>query len=163
MIRRILLLSGVVLLFTTGVAHAQYEPASITISNNTLVAGEAATLTGSGFGSGAVVAISMCGQGAGSATADGSGVATATVTAPTGPSGDCSVTMSGIGASGVVQVLGISITLGAVSQQQPTQAGGLPRTGSDNGWLTAVAAGLIACGGLLVVASRRRASARVDS
>lgn len=141
-------------------ASAQYQPANITVSDPTPTVGEVVTVNGSGFDPGATVTLSVGGQTVGSAVADASGNVSIATAVPALANGTYSVSLTGSAIGGQVQVLSTSINVGGALQQTTTPQ--LPRTGSDSGALTAVAAGLIAAGGLLVLATRKRAE-RVQS
>jgi LPXTG-motif cell wall-anchored protein len=152
MIRRSALALGLavtgLLLFASS-ASAQYEdPGSIIVDDPNPDVGDSITVTGSACGEPDVdVTVSI--------TQNGQTIVIGTAT--TGPDG--SYTLSGAipasftnGTAVITDSCGgrLTITIGSVAGTS------LPRTGSESGALARVAVGLVAAGGLLLLATRKR-------
>jgi LPXTG-motif cell wall-anchored protein len=157
------MLGGTLLLFAAP-AQAQDYPggATLTVSDTSPECDDTITISGTDFEPNATVSISWNGEAIGTATTDGSGAFSFPYTIP------CPfVGTAHIEASDGVNVLGISLTVRAAGEARDdrtvTAAGTLPRTGSDNGNLIRAGVALLVVGGLLVLATRRRAGKMVDA
>ncbi|MEJ5255410.1 MAG: hypothetical protein WHS89_08685 [Acidimicrobiales bacterium] len=136
-------------------AHAQDYPPQpgITVDKPNVSPGGTVTVSGQGCSSGASVSIQFNGQTVATATAGQDGSFSASITVPAGtPAGTYQITAVNC----TTQVLSTSITVGGATT--PTTAPSvLPRTGSDaTGTLARVGVALVAVGGLLAFAARRR-------
>jgi len=154
MVRRTLAVLGMALaalLLFAPAASAQYEdPGSIVIDDPNPDVGDSITVTGSACGEAGVdvtVSITQNGQTVviGTATTGPDGTYTLTGAIPASFTNGTAVITDSCGGQ-------LTITIGGVSGVA------LPRTGSDSGTLGRVAVALVAAGGLLVLAARKRAA-----
>jgi hypothetical protein len=161
MLRRILCLGLLVVAFTAAPASAQYDNVQATVQNN--------VITGTGCEPGSTVnftLLSTTGQqvaNLGSTTANAAGQFTATVSPAGVAAGDYTLLIACGSATDTLPVRvsssGIAPGSGAGGGSGPVTGGvgsGLARTGSDSMTLVRGAAVLIAIGGLMLIASRRR-------
>jgi LPXTG-motif cell wall-anchored protein len=155
-------LAGLIVVAAAPVVQAQQGyagGATLTVSNPAPACGSPVTLTGTGFKPNAPVTLTQEGGGTiGTATTDANGTFSFvwTIAEP------CTAGTVVIQASDGTTVLSVSITIGGTTVQT-TGTTTLPRTGSDNGNLLRAGILLVAAGGLLVLATRKRAGARVGS
>lgn len=171
MIRRLLIVGAVVLtaLAFASPAGAQYEPGveGITVTNGDGTSGAscnpggALTASATGFAPGSEVTFTFESDPVvlGTAIAGDDTTASIQSTWPANAAdGTHTVTASGTDGTGAFSVS--SSTVCGVS----TSTGALPRTGSDSAPLFQIAIALVAAGGILVLAARKRmASVSVDS
>jgi LPXTG-motif cell wall-anchored protein len=163
MIRRLLIVGAVVLtaLAFAAPANAQYngEVGGLTLTNGNGTSGASCnpggplTATASGFQPGAQVTFTFNSDPVvlGTATAGDDGVASIQSTWPANAAdGTHTVTASGADGDGVFEI-GASTVCGV-----STSGGALPRTGSDSAPLLQIAIALVAAGGILVLAARKR-------
>jgi hypothetical protein len=142
-------------LASTGAAGAQvpdYTPETVSVSPNTVVVGQTITITGTGWTPGSVVTVTFESDpvNLGSATADEVGRIALQAQTPSVPLGTHVIRAT----SGADEAL---TTILVVSPSQARAAGTLARTGSSHSLpLARMALGLMAFGGLIVAASRRR-------
>jgi len=144
----------------------------IKLSQVTAVPGDQLSVTASGYDPGAVVTFTLHSNPVvlGTATADASGDATLVFTLPPGttpglhtitatavPEGDCDPAV----VSTDLQVDAATVT--SASPATTTGSGTLPRTGSNVAELLQLALVLIAAGGLITLATRKRRHAHSDS
>ncbi|MEJ5255106.1 MAG: carboxypeptidase-like regulatory domain-containing protein [Acidimicrobiales bacterium] len=153
--------AGLALLVVAPAAQAQpgYEGGTtLTVSDPSPGCGSSVTLTGTGFKPNAEVTLTEQGGGVvGTATTDASGSFSFVWVIPQ----PCTAGTVVITASDGTTVMGVSITIGAGSGGTSAPAT-LPRTGSDSANLLRAGVLLIAAGGLLVLATRKRAAAKVS-
>lgn len=157
MIRRSLVLAALVLAVVgmAAPAHAQDYPPQpgITVDKPNVDPGDTVRVTGRGCEPGASVTIQFNGQTVATVTAGSDGSFSGSFTVPAGtPGGTYQISATGC----ATQVLSTSITVGATSTPTTTSSV-LPRTGSGT-TETLLRAGivLVAAGGLLAFAARRR-------
>ena len=160
MIRRILVLSAVLMVALTGTAHAQYVPGQpgIIVDPGTVVVGGTIEVQGSGCPRDTEVKIYVGDVLVATTTTaadDGQGLFDVKniVLPPSLAPGDYTVHAK-CGTLDLTSVLSIS----AVAPTTAVATGTLPKTGasSTSGVLVQVGIGLVAVGGLVVLASRRR-------
>jgi LPXTG-motif cell wall-anchored protein len=149
-------------------AGAQYPPPPnfCTVSDTTPTPGQSITLTCGTYVAGSTVTFTFFSAPVtlGSATADANGVVTATVTIPADATlGEHTITATGPAAAGGTLTNSVGITVvgagqaGAGTFVPGTFTGALPRTGNDSSLpLARAGALLLAVGGVLVLAARRR-------
>lgn len=167
MIRRLLIVGAVVVtaLALAAPASAQYQPgvAGLTLTNANGTSGAscdpggALTATAASFDPGSTVTFTFFSDPVvlGTATADAAGTATLQATWPAAASdGTHTVVASGT-ANGAPFEVSSSTVCGATGGGSGT----LPRTGSDSAPLLQIAIALVAAGGLLVLAARKRMAA----
>lgn len=160
MLRRFVFVLGAMLLAGIGLglpAQAQYTPQpGITIDKPVVSAGETVTVSGQDCEAGATVTISLGGTQVATATTGEDGTFSASFEVPPGTAaGTYTVTASNC----TVEVLSSTLTVqGATTATNASTAGTtLPRTGSGTTeTLLRVGVVLVACGGLLAFAARRR-------
>lgn len=161
MIRRILVLSAVLVVALAGTAHAQYVPGEpgIIVNPDTVEVGGTIEVTGSGCPRDTEVQIFV-----------GDVLVATTTTAPDDGTGSFDVTdivlpdSIGPGEYTVHAMCGdldltavLTVTAAAVQPTTaPSDTGTLPVTGSDSGLLLKSGFALVAVGGLIVLATRRR-------
>ena len=154
MVRRTLAILGMALaalLLFAPAASAQYEdPGSIVTDDPNPDVGDSITITGFACGEPGVdvtITITQNGQSVvvGQATTGPDGSYTTTIAIPATFTNGTAVITDSCGGQ-------LTLTIGGVSGVA------LPRTGSDSGTLGRVAVALVAAGGLLVLAARKRAS-----
>jgi LPXTG-motif cell wall-anchored protein len=162
MIRRLLIVGAVVLtaLAFAAPANAQYDGvAGITLTNGNGTSGASCnpggplTASAQGFAPGTEVTFTFNSDPVvlGTATAGDDGVASVQTTWPSNAAdGTHTVTASGTDGDGPFEVS--ASTVCGVS----TSGGALPRTGSDSAPLLQIAIALVAAGGILVLAARKR-------
>ena len=120
--------------------------------------GEEITCTATGFPGNVAVTFAI-NPTLGTSDSNAEGTATITTTMPAqstfdGPGcGPQTVTATGGGATAST-----SVTITCPTTPATTTAGSLPRTGSDSGRLSGIALALVAMGGLVVLAARRRSA-----
>jgi len=134
----------------------------ITLTPTSVTPGQTVTVTASGFNAGALVTFTISPNSLvmGTATADSKGVATLDWAVPADfPLGSHMVNADGDGCSDPANVAELTV-VSAVSQTQPA-SGTLPRTGNDYSNLLRIGILLIAAGGLVVLATRKRSSQSV--
>ena len=171
MLRRILVIAAataaVLVVGAAPVGAQQYPPPnnSVTVDDVTPHPCQSVTVTAGTFTAGSTVEFTLASTptSLGSATANDSGIATVTAAIPEGTKpGDHTITATGTGAAGP---LSQSITVDVVGScageaTTPTTAGAgapLPKTGSNSTMpLARAAALLLAVGGVLLLATRRR-------
>jgi LPXTG-motif cell wall-anchored protein len=145
------LAAGLALFLAAPAAHAQYEGGStLTVNIPNPTCGQTVIVTGSGFLPDTEVTLTIGGSVIGTATTDAEGDFSFPYTVPA----NCSSGTVVISASDGVTVLTVSLAVGAPT---PAPSTTLPRTGSDNSNLIRAGAVLLAVGGLLVLATRKRA------
>jgi hyaluronoglucosaminidase len=154
-------------------ASASPYPAGCTIqiSKVTAVPGDQLTVTASGYPAGAVVTFTLHSTPVvlGSATATAGGVATLVFTLPAGTvPGLHTITANGVPSGECDPLVSADLQVDAASVVSPTTAaattGTLPRTGTNSAELIQLALVLIAVGGLITLATRKRLHrARVES
>jgi hypothetical protein len=160
MLRRFVLVLGALLLAGIGLglpAQAQYTPpGGITIDPPVVNPGETVTVSGDGCAAGVEVTISLGGSQVATVTTGEDGSFSASFEVPVGTTpGTYTVTA----ADCTVDVLSSTLTVqGATTATNAAAAGTtLPRTGSGTTeTLLRVGIVLVACGGLLAFAARRR-------
>jgi LPXTG-motif cell wall-anchored protein len=164
MIRRSLVVVGLFVALVVIAAPAgaqQYPPAAnfLAVSDTTVVPGQTITITTGTYLSGSTVTFTFFSDPTtlGSAVANAVGVASAQATVPAdAPLGTHTIQASGESADGPL-VQTVSVTVVPAAQAGAAVTGALPRTGSNGTIpLTRVAAVLVAGGGALVFAARRR-------
>ncbi|MCU0268931.1 MAG: LPXTG cell wall anchor domain-containing protein [Acidimicrobiales bacterium] len=159
MIKRLLVLAAIVLSFLVpaAAANAQYIEGQPGCALNPTSITPGGTVTASCFGCprGSTAELSIAGTVLGSATAasDGFGSFSITFRAPA-VAGNYDVVVS-CGST----VLSNVLTVVAGQQAVTTTGGALPVTGSDSGNLVRIGMVLVAVGGLVLLATRRRATA----
>jgi LPXTG-motif cell wall-anchored protein len=140
---------------TACTASAAYNPsATFTATPSTATAGSTITLTGTGWPASSSIAIAVGGTAAGSATTDATGSFSFNITIPAGATGTITAT-----ATCGALVLSTNISIQPTVTLAPTTvpSGTLPTTGSNStGLLVPVALSLVALGGLLLLAARKR-------
>jgi LPXTG-motif cell wall-anchored protein len=187
MIRRTLLLAGLLVVALAVPARAQPYAEGVTVSDAALEPGEAVTLSACCFLPGSEVVFSITSDALnpdvrgtvvlGTDLADQAGVATGTFTLPEniGP-GPATITATGTGIDGepltystTVMIAGEPAPPDGMPTPGPTavvttpRPGALPVTGSDGALpLSLIAAALLGTGGLAVLAGRRRRTAAHD-
>jgi len=153
-------------------ASASPYPAGCTIqiSKVTATVGDQLTVTASGYPSGAVVTFTLHSNPVvlGSATATSGGVATLVFALPVGTApGLHTITANGVPSGDCDPLVSADLQVDAASVVAPTTvfvAGTLPRTGTNSAELIQLALVLIAVGGLITLATRKRLHrARVES
>lgn len=171
MIRRVLAVAGVMACLAVGfvatanVASAQYEPGQcgFIVTPSSVVAGETVSITGQGFPSGSVVTFSLGGIVIAQATAstDGTGVVSTSATIPSNiDTGSYTITAD---CAGTVATQSINISAASSSSgntNSGSTSGSLASTGLDPMPIVKIGLLLLACGGLVVLASKRREHAR---
>lgn len=149
----------------TAGAQVYPPPANFcTISDTTPTPGQTVTISCGTYLAGATVTFTFLSTPVvlGTVTADANGVATLTTAIPSDATlGDHTITVTGESAAGpltqTIPLTVVSAGAGAGAGGVATGAGGLPRTGTDSSLpLARTAALLIAVGGVLVLAARRR-------
>jgi LPXTG-motif cell wall-anchored protein len=163
MIRRLLIVGAVVLtaLAFAAPANAQYngDVGGLTLTNGNGTSGASCnpggplTATAAGFDPGTTVTFTFNSDPVvlGTGTADAAGIASIETTWPAAAAdGGHTVTASGTG-NGVPYSVSSSTTCGVGGS-----SGALPRTGSDSAPLLQIAIALVAAGGILVLAARKR-------
>jgi len=134
---------------------------SLAVSPLTASAGQTVTITGKGFNAGAEVTFTIDTTPPvvlGTATADSSGVATLAWVVPADmATGTHTISAAGDGCSDPAKVSG-EVTLVLADTQTNTSAGTLPRTGGDYTNLLRLGILLVAAGGLVVLATRKRST-----
>jgi LPXTG-motif cell wall-anchored protein len=162
-----LLLGGVVLLFAAPAATAQDYPGgpTLTVDRPSVVCGDTVVITGKDFLPNTEVTLTVGGEVIGTVMTDGQGNFSFRWTVPCSLSGSVTVT-----ATDDVNTLSVSITVSApgpsptaAPSPTPSGTGTLPRTGSDNDGLVRAGLLLVAVGGLLVLATRKRDRAAADA
>ncbi|CAN5528248.1 hypothetical protein BH20ACT2_BH20ACT2_15350 [soil metagenome] len=154
----------VALMVAPAVAQTYPPPAEgITISNTTVVPGQSVTVTATGYAPGTAVGFVFLSDPVdlGSVTADANGVARLTFNVPADADpGEHTVTASGLGADGSPLVQSVNLTVvgpDGAAGGQGTGRRPLPRTGTDASiGLGQLGAGLLAAGGIAVLAARKR-------
>ena len=148
------------LLLSASVAFAYGPGQTGTLTGNTSTcsasSGCSLTLSGSGFQPGETVGLTFNSTpvSLGTTTANSSGGFTFSVTIPAGePAGNHTIVATGESSGTTAS---FAITLTAATTAAPSPSGGLAFTGADISALVGVGAVVIALGGLLVLASRRR-------
>lgn len=107
-------------------------PPGLTVSDDTLVAGQSFTATARGFRPGTLVTFTIDGVVLGTAIADAQGVASATLTIPAGiGAGRRTLVATGIGADGRPLVLSLVITIAAAGGTGDDADDGEDGTGSS--------------------------------
>jgi len=170
MIRRLLIVGAVVLtaLAFASPAGAQYDPGvqGITLTNGNGTSGASCdpggplTVSASGFQPGTDVTFTFSSDPVvlGTATAGDDTAASVQTTWPANASdGEHTVTASGTDGAGPFEV-----SASTVCGVSSASGGALPRTGSDSAPLFQIAIALVAAGGILVLAARKR-MASVDA
>ncbi|MGH9029590.1 MAG: LPXTG cell wall anchor domain-containing protein [Acidimicrobiales bacterium] len=161
----------VIALMASATAAYAYGPggaASLTGSTSTCVAstGCTLTLTGTGFQPGETVALVLDGTpvSLGTTTADPSGDFTQGVSIPANSTAGAHTIVATGETSGAVASFAITLTSSTTGVSSPTTpsapSSSLPLTGADISAMVGAAAVAIALGAMLVLASRRRRSAR---
>jgi len=141
-----IILGAMALMVFAPAAHAQYNPGDpgASVSDSTVSSGDTVTVTADGCEVGSTVTFFLDGNSLGSGVADADGTAAADVVI-TGSPGTYTISNS-------CNDLTIEVTIAGAAT-----AGALPRTGSDSSLpLAQVAIVLIAAGGLLIIAARKR-------
>ena len=138
-----------------------YEAGVVLGVSGSVTPGQAITITGSGFPPGCEVTITIDGGIVGTVTTSASGTFSFGTTLGSSISGSISI---GASAGSFTKTISVPVTSpgGGTPTPTPTGAGGsgsLPRTGSSSSQLAGIALALLAAGGLLVVATRRRSAA----
>jgi LPXTG-motif cell wall-anchored protein len=164
MLRRFVFVLGALFLAGLGFslpAHAGYTPddAAISVSPSSVAAGGTATVSGTGCAADVDVTITLGDTEAATATTDEDGAFSASVTVPSGAApGPYTIEADGCSAT----VLSTTLTVTAAGTGTTGGTGGtggttLPQTGSDSTeTLLRVGVVLVAAGGLLAFAARRR-------
>jgi LPXTG-motif cell wall-anchored protein len=134
---------------------------SIAISPITVTPGQTVSITAKGFNAGAEVTFTVSANPPvliGTATADGSGVASISWVVPADfVLGAHTIQAAGDGCSDPAEVSGEITVVSAVSQTNDT-SGTLPKTGGDYTLLLRLGILLVAAGGMVVLATRKRSS-----
>jgi LPXTG-motif cell wall-anchored protein len=167
-----------VLVAGAGVSQAQTNPddprcqnqgynvvVTVTVDDTVPVAGQTVTITGTGFLPNEVVTIYANGLAVGTVETSDTGSFTSSYTVPADQA---------VGTQIVIQAVGVcdaaSLTLvigqaggGAGGGPGGTTGGGLPRTGSDVGWLIRLGVLLVAAGGAVVLYTRKRRGSTVTA
>ena len=158
MIRRVLAIAAMLLLVPATAAYAQYNPGQpgFIITPSTTTAGSQVSFVGEGCPAGSTVTFTSNGVtlASGPVGSDGKFAVPGTVPASFGP-GQYTVTAT----CGDVLMTNILTVVAATSGVIPGTSGtsgSLPRTGSDSMLLVRIGLGLLAAGGLVVLATRRR-------
>lgn len=131
---------------------------ALTCNPSVLTFGDGITCTATGFPGNVAVTFAI-NPTLGTSDSNAEGTATITTTMPAqstfdGPGcGPQTVTATGGGATAST-----SVTITCPTTPATTTAGSLPRTGSDSGRLSGIALALVAMGGLVVLAARRRSA-----
>jgi LPXTG-motif cell wall-anchored protein len=140
---------------TTCTASTAYNPsATFTATPATAVPGTTVVLSGTGWPASSTISIAVGSTTAATTTTNASGAFSFNFTIPAGATGTITAT-----ATCGALVLGTTITIGPVVTLAPTTVptGTLPTTGSNStGLLVPVSLSLVALGGLLVLAARKR-------
>jgi LPXTG-motif cell wall-anchored protein len=139
---------------TTCTASTAYNPsATFTATPATAVPGSTVVLSGSGWPASSTISIAVGGNPAATTTTNASGAFSFNFTIPAGATGTITAT-----ATCGALVLSTTISVGPVVTLAPTvPTGTLPTTGSNStGLLVPVSLSLVALGGLLVLAARKR-------
>ena len=141
---------------TCAIDITDYEgSATISTDNISPEAGETITFTGTGFPPNTVVPLAVNGESIGSPTTDETGAFSFTYTVPTDLAPGAQLEFSATcGAFVLTQTITISAP-GVTPPTTPTQQP-LPVTGGDFDWAIRAGLALIAVGGLVVLAVRRR-------
>ena len=173
MIRRVLAATGVMLSVAVGLfvfpdtATAQYNPIECSFSYTppSVAAGDSITITGQGFPSGALVTFMLNGSilAQANASTDGTGFVTVDATIPANlPAGTYDISTSDCPNNSVaVQAINVSAGSSANSSGNAgSSSGSLTSTGRDPVPMIKIALMLLAGGGLVLLASRRRQHAR---
>ena len=155
MIRRVLAIAAMLLLVPATAAYAQYNPGQpgFIITPSTTTAGSQVSFVGEGCPPGSTVTFTSNGAtlGSGPVGSDGKFSVPGTVPSSFGP-GQYTVTAT----CGNVVMTNILTVVASTSGVIPGTSGSLSRTGSDSMLLVRVGLGLLAAGGLVVLATRRR-------
>lgn len=160
-------LATTLVLFAAAPAQAQDYPGgpTLTVDRPSVVCGDTVVITGKDFLPDTEVTLTVGGQVIGTVMTDGEGNFSFPWTVPCSLSGSVTIT-----ASDGVNTLSVSITVGAPGPSPttapgptPSGTGTLPRTGSDSDLLVRGGLLLVAVGGLLVLATRKRDRATADA
>ncbi|HVX18454.1 MAG TPA: hypothetical protein VHA73_10530 [Acidimicrobiales bacterium] len=168
MIKRVLIVAAALVAFTAAPAFAQTPPTgpgygpppgapSLTCSASVASTGVTITCTGSGFGHSLTITIDFHSQAVtvGTVTSDATGAFTAPVTVPNVAPGAHTITAT----DSAGNTASFAITVPASATGSTSTGGGLAFTGAEIGMMTGGAALLLALGGLIILASRKRANA----
>lgn len=161
MLRRFIFVLGALLLAGIGFglpAHAGYTPddAAISVSPSSVAAGGTATVSGTGCAADVDVTITLGDSTAATATTDEDGAFSASITVPSGAAAG-PYTIEADGCSATVLSTTLTVTAAGTGGSGGTGGTTLPRTGSDSTeTLLRVGVVLVAAGGLLAFAARRR-------
>lgn len=170
MLRRMLVIAAATAALVVGAAPAgaqQYPPSnnSVTIDDVTPHPCQAVTITAATYSPGSTVEFTLASTltALGSATADANGVATLTAAIPDGTEpGDHTITATGTSENGPLsQSITVDVVGNCAGEATKTTTadatGALPKTGSNSTMpLARTAALLMAVGGVLLLATRRR-------
>lgn len=158
-------LATTLVLLTAAPAQAQDYPGgpTLTVDRPSVVCGDTVVITGKDFLPNSEVTLTVGGQVIGTVMTDDQGNFSFPWTVPCSLSGSVTVT-----AEDGVNTLSVSITVGApgpapTAAPTPGTSGTLPRTGSDSDLLVRGGLLLVAVGGLLVLATRKRDRAAADA
>lgn len=173
-----LLATVAIMALATGTAFAQYPPPAgggTTVSDATVAPGESLTVSGSGWQSGSTVTMTLFSDpvGLGTAAVSGDGTFSAQVEIPSSVSpGTHELQVSGTGADGQPRTTSTRlVVLGAQGGASGSASGsgasgsagsgssGLAETGRGAGTTAALALALLAVGGGVLLAARRRSAA----
>ncbi len=159
MIRRVLAIAALLLLVPATAAYAQYNPGQpgFIITPSTTTAGAQVSFVGEGCPANSTVTFTNNGVtiATGTAGADGKFAVPATVPSSWAPGAyTITATCGTVVMSNVLTV--VAETSGVIPGTSGTTSGSLPTTGANSMRLVQVAFGLLAVGGLIVLATRRR-------
>ena len=155
MIRRTLLLAGVLLLALAVPAHAQTYTPGVTTDRSTVTPGGSVGVSACCFPPGSTVTFSVGGVVLGLAIANANGVAAGTFTVPSTVAAGTSATVTA--SSGAISQTSGALTVSGGTSATTASVSGLPATGSGLALpLSIVSAVLIAAGGLVMLGGRRR-------
>lgn len=153
-----MLMAAATLLLAIPAANAQYEGgATLVVNNPNPMCGTTVNITGSGFAPNSTVTLTLEGSTIGTAQTDSKGAFTFPWTAPCTLVGSRVIT-----ASDGTTTLSATLTIGSTTAATSAPTA-LPRTGSDSGLFLRVGVLLVAAGGLLVLAARKRSHKTVDA
>jgi hyaluronoglucosaminidase len=167
MVMALVAVASLVAIAPSASASPYFTGCSLSISTPTVVVGQQLSVTASGYPTGSVVTFTLHSTPVvlGSATADASGNATLVFTLPVGTTpGLHQITANGVplgecdpDVSTDLMVDAATVTTASVT------TGTLPRTGTNSAELVQVALVLIAVGGLITLATRKRRQSHVSS
>ncbi len=150
----------------TASASPYFQGCTLGVSTPTVVVGDQLSVTATGYPAGSVVTFTLHSTPVvlGSAVADANGQATLVFTLPVGTTpGVHQITANGVPLGECDPDVSTNLMVDAAVTATTAGSGTLPRTGTNSAELVQLALVLIAVGGLITLATRKRRQSRVVS